>query len=168
MFQEMKVSGLAMDPLTNTPIILLKDLDERRALPIWIGILEASSIATQLEKVPLPRPMTHDLMQNIFNHLSVKIIKIEVTELKDNTYYALIHLRNGGKTYQIDSRPSDAIAMALRANAPIYVDEEVIEKSSKFTIEKEVDKKKAKKSKEEPKWDEILENLLPEDFGKNS
>ncbi|MDY6863266.1 MAG: bifunctional nuclease family protein [Thermodesulfobacteriota bacterium] len=168
MFQEMKVAGLAMDPLTNTPIIILKDLDEKKTLPIWIGILEASSIATQLEKIQLPRPMTHDLMKNIFGHLSIRIIKIEVTELKDNTFYALIHLKNGEKTYKIDSRPSDAIAIALRTDAPIYVNQEVIEKSRQITLDKEEPKSQEKKSKEEPKWDEILDKLVPDDFGKTS
>jgi bifunctional DNase/RNase len=129
MFLEMKIAGLTLDPTTNMPIIILKDLNGNNALPIWIGIAEASAIATKLENVDLARPMTHDLMRNILVKLEVTLEKIEVTDLRDNTFYANIYLRVGNRVVPIDSRPSDAIALATHydPHLPIYVDEEVIE-----------------------------------------
>ncbi len=127
MLKEMKVAGITVDPFTNTPIVLLKDSEEKDVLPIWIGLLEASSIATALENIETPRPMTHDLIKNLLDSLGVKILKIEVNDLKDNTYYALIHLDVNRKRMVIDSRPSDAIAIALRTSAPIFVEESVIQ-----------------------------------------
>ncbi|MCX7857823.1 MAG: bifunctional nuclease family protein [Deltaproteobacteria bacterium] len=162
MLKEMRVAGITVDPFTNTPIVILKDLEDREVLPIWIGLLEASSIATALEHLPTPRPMTHDLMRNILDSLGVKIMKIEINDLRDNTYYALIHLDVQGKRLVIDSRPSDAIALALRVEAPIYVDEEVLQKSAKVEAEKKGDKV-VTDSKE---WEDILESLSPDDFGK--
>ena len=158
MFREMKVSGLTVDPFTNTPIVLLRDLDEKEVVPIWIGAFEASAIATKLEKVQLSRPMTHDLMKNLLDTLSVKVIKIEVTDLRDNTFYAIIHLDMDGTHLAIDARPSDSIALALRANAPIYVNEGVIEKSRK------IDLRQQKEGGEV--LDELLEGLSSKDFGK--
>ncbi len=163
MFVEMKVTGLTIDPFTNMPIIILKDLDEKSALPIWIGLIEASAIATELEKIKLARPMTHDLMKNILTNLSIQIEKIEVNDLADNTFYARIHLASGKKTFAIDSRPSDAIALALRMKAPIFVDRKVIEKSRQIDLNK--DALNPQKTEKE-KWAEFLENLNPEDFGK--
>ncbi|MBW2039086.1 MAG: bifunctional nuclease family protein [Deltaproteobacteria bacterium] len=158
MFREMKVSGLTVDPFTNTPIVLLKDLEEKEVVPIWIGFFEASAIATQLEKVQLSRPMTHDLMKNVLDTLGIKVIKIEVNDLRENTFYAIIHLEMDGAQYAIDARPSDSIALALRTNSPIYVEEEVIEKSSK------IDLRQHKEGEEE--LDEVLEGLSSKDFGK--
>ena len=163
MLIEMKVTGLTIDPFTNMPIIILKDVEEKSALPIWIGLIEASAIATELEKIQLARPMTHDLMKNVLQTLEVEIQKIEVNDLCDNTFYARIYLRHDGKEYVIDSRPSDAIALALRAGAPIFVDKKVIEKSRNIDLGKEG--KEGGKG-ERQKWSEILENLNPEDFGK--
>jgi bifunctional DNase/RNase len=163
MLIEMKVTGLTIDPFTNMPIIILKDLEEKSALPIWIGLIEASAIATELEKIQLARPMTHDLMRNILQSLEVKVEKIEVNDLCDNTFYARIYLKNDGREYVIDSRPSDAIALALRVSAPIFVDKKVIEKSRNVDLGREG--KEGKKG-EQQKWAEILENLSPEDFGK--
>lgn len=159
----MKVTGLTIDPFTNMPIIILKDLDEKSALPIWIGLIEASAIATELEKIKLARPMTHDLMKNILHILEVKVEKVEVNDLADNTFYARIYLKSDGREYVIDSRPSDAIALALRSGAPIFVDRRVIEKSRQIDLNKE-GKEGGKGEKE--KWAEFLENLNPEDFGK--
>lgn len=161
---EMKVTGLTIDPFTNMPIIILKDLEEKSALPIWIGLIEASAIATELEKIQLSRPMTHDLIKNLLGELQVQVIKVEVTDLADNTFYAKITLSHQGREFSIDSRPSDAIAIALRTKAPIFVDKKVIEKSRKVDIAKEgkVGEEKVKKEK----WSEILENLSPDDFGK--
>ncbi|HOP86163.1 MAG TPA: bifunctional nuclease family protein [Syntrophorhabdaceae bacterium] len=162
MLKEMKVAGITVDPFTNTPIVLLKDLEDKDVLPIWIGLLEASSIATALENIKTPRPMTHDLIKNIFEHLDVKVVKIEVNDLRDNTYYALIHLDVNNKRLTIDSRPSDAIAIAIRVGAPIFVEESVIKKSSKVDLEGKGDKVVTDSNE----WEDILENLSTDDFGK--
>ncbi len=162
MLREMKISGLTMDPQTNTPIVVLKDPESDVSLPIWIGLLEATAIATELEKVQFSRPMTHDLIRNLMSHLGVKVNKVEVCDLKDNTFYAWIHLTINGKETKIDARPSDALAIALRTEAKIYVDEKVIEKSGRLEPEAKVEIK----DEEAKKWTDILENLSPEDFGK--
>ena len=162
MVREMKISGLTMDPQTNTPIVVLKDLNSETSLPIWIGLLEATAIATELEQVQFARPMTHDLIKNLMGHLGAKVDRVEVCDLRDNTFYAWIYLVVNGKETRIDARPSDALAIALRANARIYVDEKVIEKSGKV----DSDAKPEIKDDDAKKWTEILENLSPEDFGK--
>lgn len=161
MLVKMKVTGLTIDPFTNMPIIILKDMEEKSALPIWIGLIEASAIATELEKIELSRPMTHDLLRNVLNVLKVKLLRVEINDLHDNTFYASIFLEKDGKESSIDSRPSDAIAIALRMNAPIFVDQGVIDKSRNIDLSKEGDQKI-----KEGKWAEILENLNVEDFGK--
>ncbi len=164
MFIEMKVAGITLDPMTKMPIVILKDSSGENALPIWIGIAEASAIATQLEKIDLARPMTHDLLRNILNELDVRLERVEVTDLRDNTYFAILHLKVDGETVPVDSRPSDAIALALRTESPIFVDEVVLNKS------RQIDTKKAEEGMVTPedrdKWTEILENLSPEAFGK--
>ena len=162
MLKEMKVAGITVDPFTNTPIVILKDLEEKDVLPIWIGLLEASSIATALENIQTPRPMTHDLLKNVLDALGVEVVKIEVNDLKDNTYFALIHMDVKGKRLVIDSRPSDAIALALRVNASIFVEEAVIKKSAKVDLAKKEDKIVVDAND----WEEVLENLSPDDFGK--
>ncbi len=162
MLKEMKVAGITVDPFTNTPIVLLKDLEEKDVLPIWIGLLEASSIATALENINTPRPMTHDLLKNILDNLGVKVLKIEINDLKDNTYYAILHLEVGKKRIVIDSRPSDAIGIALRTGAPIFVEEAVIKKSAKVDLAAKGDKVVT----DTTEWEDILENLSPDDFGK--
>lgn len=164
MFREMKVAGLTVDPFTNMPIVILKDNDEKNTVPIWIGLLEASAIATQLENIELPRPMTHDLLKNILDTLKVDVVRIEVNDLKDNTFYATLYVKLDGKTYAIDSRPSDAIAIALRTDSPVYISEEVIKKSRKIDLKES--STAAKTGKESEKWAEILEHMSPEDFGK--
>jgi len=166
MLLEMKVKGLTLDPVTSTPIVILKDVSGKTALPIWIGLMEASAIAIELEKVQLSRPMTHDLIRNILGTLHIRLSKIVVNDLKDNTFYASIYLDLGdGKEQVIDSRPSDAIALALRTSSPIFVDQVVIEKSRKTDIplkgyEGETTEERKKR------WEELLEKLSPEDFGK--
>ncbi len=163
MLIEMKVSGLTIDPITNTPIVILKDLQEKKAIPIWIGLFEASAIATELEKITFSRPMTHDLMHNILKSISIEITRIEICDLKNNTFFANIHLLREGQNFVIDARPSDAIALALRAGAQIFVDEQVIEKSRSIDFgakATDLDKLKDEKLKE------FLENLSPEEFGK--
>lgn len=163
MLIEMKVFGLAIDPITNTPIVILKDLEEKKAIPIWIGLFEASAIATELEKISFSRPMTHDLVSQILKTLDVEISKIIINDLKNNTFYAVIYLERDGRTMTVDSRPSDAIALALRANATIFVDEKVIEKSMNLDLGTQTEDLR-QYSKEKLK--DILENLSPEDFGK--
>lgn len=163
MLIKMKVSGLTIDPLTNTPIVILKDMQEKKAIPIWIGLFEASAIATELEKITFSRPMTHDLVTDILRIMEVEVTKIEINDLRNNTFFANIYLVKEGKNLVIDSRPSDAIAIALRANAPIFVDDRVIEKSRNVdfgTKLTDLDKLKDEKLKE------FLENLSPDDFGK--
>jgi len=161
MFIQMKVTGLVMDPQSNMPIVVLKDINNETTLPIWIGLLEATAIATELEQIQFPRPMTHDLIRSLFDHLSVKVEKIEVCDLKNNTYYALIYIRSGDRISTIDSRPSDAIAIALRTNAPIYVNDEVITKYLKSE-----EAKPAFDEKNKEQWAEMLDKLDPSDFSK--
>ena len=156
--REFKIRGLMMDPITNSPIVILQDVEKNTLLPIWVGIFEANAIALQVERIDTPRPMTHDLIKNILLHMNADIEKIVVTELKDNTFYALIHLTLEGEEMTIDSRPSDAIALALRADAPIFVTDDVISNSRNITLDKEnLDPEEVRK------W---LENLSPEDLGK--
>ncbi len=161
-FVEMKVTGLTIDPFTSMPIIILKDMDEKSALPIWIGLIEASSIATELENIHLSRPMTHDLIKNLLGELKIKVEKVLIHDLSDNTFYARIELTHDNRSIILDSRPSDAIAIALRAKASIFVDKKVIDKSRKIDLGKEGSTEESSKQK----WAEILENLSPEDFGK--
>lgn len=157
---EMKVEGLTLDPLTNMPIITLKDLSGKWFLPIWVGIFEANAIAIQMEKIATPRPMTHDLIKNIIDGMEAKVNHIVVNDLKDNTFYAVISLTLNNHIVNIDSRPSDAIAVALRVNAPIYVAEKVINMAKGPGLSEGEDIKDQEKLK---KW---LEDLRPEDFGK--
>lgn len=152
---QMKVSGIALDPFTNTPIVILKDEMKERTLPIWIGFMEASSIAMELEKTPRIRPITHDLVKNLLEKLKYNVTKIEVTDLRDDTFYARIYLKREGEEYSLDSRPSDAIAIALRTDSPIFVNEEVIEKSKKIEIDEDKEK-----------LAELLDNMSEGDFGK--
>ena len=126
---EMKIRGLMMDPVTNMPIVVLKDVRGQAILPIWVGVYEANAIALEIEKVQTPRPMTHDLLRNVLLGLDVRVQKIVVNELKDDTFYALIWLEREGQQMTIDSRPSDALALALRMDCPIFVDEEVLKNS---------------------------------------
>jgi bifunctional DNase/RNase len=147
MLVEMRVEGLLFDPRSNMYILLLKEQDGAGTLPIWIGKPEADSIALALGKVATPRPLTHDLVKNITDGLKVKITRIVVTEIIDNTYYALIHLSDGKRETLIDSRPSDAVAVALRAGAPIFVEDGIMGTRTADEL------------------DEWLKNLKPEDFG---
>jgi bifunctional DNase/RNase len=163
MLIKMKVAGLTIDPLTNTPIVILKDIDEKKAIPIWIGLFEASAIATELEKITFSRPMTHDLIYEILKAMKIDVIKIEIHDLRNNTFFANIHLLKDEETIVIDSRPSDAIALALRANATIFVDEKVIEKSRNVDFGKKITELDNLK---DDKLKEFLDNLSPEDFGK--
>lgn len=162
MLHKVTIAGLIMDPASNTPIILLKIVEDDRTIPIWIGLLEATSIASAIQNIEFDRPMTHDLFKNFTDILNINVSKVEVNDLKDNTYYATIHFASQEKTFTMDSRPSDAIAIAVRLHAPIYVDDKVIQKSKTGEgISEALDK-----SEEGKKWAEYLEKLNPEDFGK--
>lgn len=155
---EMKIRGLMMDPVTNMPIVILKDAQGDSVLPIWVGVYEANAIALEMEKVQTPRPMTHDLIKNVLLGLNVRVRKIVVNELREDTFYAVIWLDRDGQTITIDARPSDALALALRTDAPIFVEEEVL-KSSRVAgaMSEKVN------SEEMRRW---LENLGEEDLGK--
>ncbi|MFQ5743263.1 MAG: bifunctional nuclease family protein [Acidobacteriota bacterium] len=155
---EMKIKGLMVDPVTNMPIVILKDEEEERVLPIWVGIFEANAIALRMEKIDTPRPMTHDLLRDLLQKLDARVEKIVVTDLRDNTYFAHIHLYIDGGEQVLDSRPSDAIALALRADAPIFVEQEVLEQAR--TIEGDPDLNDSERLR---KW---FENLDPEEFSK--
>ncbi len=160
---EMTVAGLTLDQVTRTPIVVLKDSENKLQLPIWIGLLEATAMATELEGIKMARPMTHDLMKNLLGELGGTVKRVAITELKENTYYAVITLVVGDREVTMDSRPSDAIAMALRSKTPIYVAREVLEQSSVLQqTEEGKDPDFANVSKE--KWGEILDKMSPDDF----
>src|SRR5512132_3684194 len=163
MFLEMKVKQLALDPLSNMPIIILRDEEEKRSLPIWVGIFEANAIALELEKIATARPMTHDLIKSILETVEAQLVKVVVTDLKENTFFAVLHLKLGGAEYTVDSRPSDAIALALRVAAPIFVDEDVFHKAGKMEVAKEGEAMKADGPEQLREW---LQNIKPEDFEK--
>ena len=155
---EMKIRGLMMDPVTNMPIVILKDVNGNAILPIWVGIYEANAIALEIEKVQTPRPMTHDLLKNLLLGLNVQVHKVVVNELRDDTFYALIWMERDGQMMSMDSRPSDALALALRLDCPIFVEEDVL-KSSK--VSSAISEKST--SEELRKW---LEGLSDEDLGR--
>jgi bifunctional DNase/RNase len=155
---EMTIKGLMVDPITNMPIIILRDEDGQRVLPIWVGIFEANAIALQIENISTPRPMTHDLLRNVIHDLKASVQKIVVSDLQENTFYALIYLSMNGDTLAIDARPSDAIALALRTRAPIFVEESVIDHAK--TVDFAPDKADADRLH---KW---LESLDPDELGK--
>jgi bifunctional DNase/RNase len=162
MLHKVNIAGLTMDPTSNTPIIILKSEQTDQAVPIWIGLLEATSIASALQNVKFDRPMTHDLFKNFSDIINISVIRVEVCDLKDSTFYARIFFESGEQSFDMDARPSDAIALALRFNAPIFVDDKVIEKSAANQEAGEA----IDQSEEGKKWAEYLENLNPEDFGK--
>jgi bifunctional DNase/RNase len=155
---EMKIKGLVVDPISKMPIVVLEDLKSDRMLPIWIGVFEANAIALRIENISTPRPMTHDLLKNFLDELGITVEKIVVNDVRDNTFYALIHCRYRDQTITIDSRPSDAIALVLRTEAPIFVDESVVEKAHNLKFEDNLEDSEKLKN-----W---LENLKTEDFGK--
>jgi bifunctional DNase/RNase len=162
MLHKASIAGLTIDKASNTPIIILKIEEDDRAIPIWIGLLEATSIASALQNVKFDRPMTHDLFKNFTDTMNTSVSKVEVCDLKDNTFYAKIYFISDEKSFTIDARPSDAIALALRYEAPIFVDEKVIEKSKIGDDIAEIHDT----SEEGKKLAEYLTNLSPDDFGK--
>jgi bifunctional DNase/RNase len=124
---EVRIRGLMMDPATNMPIVVLKDIASETVMPIWVGIFEANAIAIEIEKVAAPRPMTHDLTRNLIRHLNAQLERVVITEIRDETFFAVLWIRQEGEAVTVDARPSDAIALALRADCPIYVAEEVMQ-----------------------------------------
>jgi bifunctional DNase/RNase len=151
----MKVMGVSVEPSSRTPVVLLQDeADESVTLPIWVGVLEANAVATGLEKVNLARPLTHDLLKSVLDLFGIRLVRVEVHDLRENTFYAALHLERGGESVVVDSRPSDAIAVALRMDAPILVKEAVLRKAEKGSV-----------AGRDP-LSELLENMSPEDFGK--
>jgi len=155
---EMTIKGLMIDPITNMPIVILKDKEGDRVLPIWVGVFEANAIALQIENISTPRPMTHDLLRNILSEIEADVQRIVVCELKDNTFYAMIYLDCEGQTMAVDARPSDAIALALRTKAPIFVEDDVVESAKGLDLSKDTTD-----SERLQKW---LEGLNPDDLGK--
>ncbi len=155
--REVNVVGLVIDPVGQTPIVVLRDR-EGNTIPIWIGVLEANAIVVALEKIAMPRPMTHDLFKDVLEQTGGKLLRLEVTDLREGTYYAALHIEHGGKTFVVDSRPSDGIAIALRMKAPIMVRDEVLAKA------KSAQEGAAGTGKD--KWTELLEKMDPEDFSK--
>ena len=163
MWIEMKVKGLALDPMSNLPILILRDEGEKRSLPIWVGLAEANAIALELEKITTARPMTHDLIRNILEALRAKVVKVVVTDLRENTFFAVIQLQLGATEVTVDSRPSDAIALALRVGAPIFVEEDVIVKAKSTEATREPGEK-AGTPDDPSKVKEWLESIKPGDF----
>jgi hypothetical protein len=155
---EMTIKGLMIDPITNMPIVILKDKVGERVLPIWVGVFEANAIALQIENISTPRPMTHDLIKNILTEIEADVQRIVVSDLRDNTFYAMIYLDRDGETIAIDARPSDAIALALRTRSPIFVEDSVVESAKGMDLSKE-----PTDSERLQKW---LEGLNPDDLGK--
>jgi bifunctional DNase/RNase len=155
---EMTIKGLTVDPVTNMPIVILRDEQDKRILPIWVGVFEANAIALQVENVHTPRPMTHDLLRNVIHDLQARVDRVVVTDVKDNTFYALIHLDTPAGKVAVDARPSDAIALALRTRAPIWVEEQVIDRA------RSIDTTAAKVDSE--RLHQWLESLDPDDLGK--
>jgi bifunctional DNase/RNase len=155
---EMKITGLMIDPVSNMPIIILKDKSGEAVLPIWVGIFEANAIAMQMEEIVSPRPMTHDLLKNVIEGLRARIRRVEITDLRENTFFAVINLDCGGTALEIDSRPSDAMALALRAGAPIFVTEDVLDKSTSSGEHGD--------SQETERLRRWLESVDPEELGK--
>jgi bifunctional DNase/RNase len=166
MWLEMKVKQLALDPLSNMPMIVLRDEEKKRSLPIWVGLAEANAIALELEKIPTARPMTHDLIRNILESVGARVSKVVVNDLKENTFYAVIHLRLGANDLTVDSRPSDAIALALRVDAPIYVHEEVLNKAESVEVKVAKEPESTGKPDDPARIKEWLESIKPGDFDK--
>src|SRR5688572_2718975 len=153
----MSIKGLMLDPVSNSPIVVLKDEDDKFFLPIWVGIFEANAIALQLENVTTPRPMTHDLLRNMIAELNAQVTRIVINDLRDSTFFARIGLTAGGRSLELDARPSDAIALALRTEAPIFVAQSVLEQAQ--TISPDGDEQDDKMKK----W---FEGLGPDEMGK--
>ncbi len=151
----MEIKGLLMDPVSNMPVVILRDTEKGLLLPIWVGIFEANAIALEMEKVATPRPMTHDLLKNLLAELDAHVERVVINDLRENTFFARIHLTRKDSTLSVDSRPSDAIALALRSHAEIFVEEEVLEKSRSLRAEGDQDPDRLRQWLEEANPDEL-------------
>jgi len=152
----MTIKGLMLDPVSNSPIVVLKDGEDKVFLPIWVGIFEANAIALELESVSTPRPMTHDLIRNMIRQMDARVTRIVISELRESTFYAMIHMQFAEKAVTIDARPSDALALALRTEAPIFVDQAVLDQARTISSE----------DTQEDRMKKWLEDASPEDLGK--
>lgn len=152
----MSIKGLMLDPISNSPIVVLKDGEDKLYLPIWVGIFEANAIALQLENIATPRPMTHDLLRDVIRHAEARVLRIVINDLKDSTFFARIEMSIQGRAVEVDARPSDAIALALRTEAPIFVEQAVLDQAQTIVPEEDSDEKMKK-------W---FETVSPEDLGK--
>ena len=157
MLIEMTIKGLMIDPVTNMPIVILRDVDNQRVLPIWVGPVEANAIALQIENVSAPRPMTHDLLNHVMVELGASLVRVVITNLKDNTFYAYLQLDRAGETVLVDARPSDAIALSLRTKAPVFVDSRVLEQAKTVDVTNE--------QADQERLQRWLESLDPDDLG---
>ena len=157
----MVIAAIVTHSLTETPVVILKEVDGEGMLPIWIGLPEAEAIVSELKGMRFSRPMTHDLLRNILELIHVKVVRVEICDLKSDTYFALIRLKYGEKEISVDARPSDAMALSARMNAPIFVADAVIRKSRQTELQDYNDGE----SEQAKKWKEILENMNPDDFG---
>ena len=157
MLIEMSIKGLMVDPITNMPIVILRDAENQRVLPIWVGPVEANAIALQIENVSTPRPMTHDLLKNVLVELGATLVRVVITSLRENTFYAYLELKRDGDRILVDARPSDAIALSLRAKAPVFVDPRVLEQAKTVDVSSE--------QADQERLQRWLESLDPDDLG---
>ena len=157
MLVEMSVKGLMVDPVTNMPIVILRDADNQRLLPIWVGPVEANAIALQIENIAPPRPMTHDLLRNLVAEMGATLVRVIIADLRDNTFYAYLELHRGGEVQLLDARPSDAIALAIRAKAPVFVDTRVLDQARSVDVTSE--------QADQERLTRWLESLDPDDLG---
>ena len=157
MLIEMSIKGLMVDPITNMPIVILRDPDNQRVLPIWVGPVEANAIALQIENVAPPRPMTHDLLKNVLAELGARLVRVIIASLRDNTFYAYLELERGGEVLLVDARPSDAIALCLRTKTPVFVEAHVLEQAKSVDATSE--------TADQERIQRWLESLDPDDLG---
>jgi bifunctional DNase/RNase len=157
MLVEMSVKGLMVDPVTNMPIVILRDAENQRVLPIWVGPVEANAIALQIENIAPPRPMTHDLLRNLVIEMGATLVRVIIADLRENTFYAYLELHRGGEVQMLDARPSDAIALAIRAKAPVFVDTRVLEQARSVDVSSE--------QADQERLTRWLESLDPDDLG---
>jgi uncharacterized protein len=157
MLVEMSVKGLMVDPVTNMPIVILRDAENQRVLPIWVGPVEANAIALQIENIAPPRPMTHDLLRNLLAELGATLARVVIADLRENTFYAYLELHRGGEVQLLDARPSDAIALAIRTKAPVFVDTKVLDQARSVDVSSE--------QADQERLQRWLESLDPDDLG---
>ncbi|MFP6663397.1 MAG: bifunctional nuclease family protein [Deltaproteobacteria bacterium] len=160
----MSVQGLTLDPISKTPIVVLRDENRKLTLPIWVGLLEATAMASELEGTRVSRPLTHDLLRSILDSVEIQVESVEVNDLRDHTYYSLVNLRHGDRSWSVDARPSDAIALALRVKCPIWVAKHVLEQSNLLIPDSEATREENLSAISPEKWADILAKMSPDDF----